>query len=263
MKIDVPYGQEPPNFAVQSSNLRWEMKFDFPSNESLIYEIITSEHWPVAIADGDIIKTDWDKRLRARTICNNLLPSLSGLSLLSVGDCPYIVDNANKYTTKADHIGVNAILQSDLKDKYDIILLYDIIDHISDNKRVRLLNVVKQNLEQNGCIVCRCHPWLSIHGGHCYDRLNKAYAHLFLGDKLKDYQSIAVDKIQEPLTYYDDLYSKLGLKTVDATRYSIEIPDTINQDDIVEYLANKYRLTPPIMRKSMATTFIDYKLKPI
>lgn len=62
---------------------------------------------------------------------------------------------------------------------YDIIMLYDVLDHCEDPLKV--MADVKRLLKWGGVVYVRCHPWTSKHGSHLYkDGLNKAYIHLFL-----------------------------------------------------------------------------------
>ena len=63
---------------------------------------------------------------------------------------------------------------------YDVILLYDVLDHCKDV--VGVMQSVKSLLKYNGGVVyVRCHPWTSKHAIHSYKQgLNKAFVHLFL-----------------------------------------------------------------------------------
>lgn len=69
---------------------------------------------------------------------------------------------------------------------YDVILLFDVIDHISNESPTYLLNKLKDLLTDTGKIYIRCHPFISKHGTHLYHELNKAYVHLvFTNDEIK------------------------------------------------------------------------------
>lgn len=62
---------------------------------------------------------------------------------------------------------------------YDVVFLYDVLDHCQDP--VGLMNQVQSVLKRDGSVYVRCHPWVSVHGGHLYKQgLNKAFIHLFL-----------------------------------------------------------------------------------
>lgn len=64
-------------------------------------------------------------------------------------------------------------------DSYDIIMLYDVLDHCEDP--VGLMKQVHSLMKRNGIVYARCHPWSSKHASHLYKSgLNRAYIHLFL-----------------------------------------------------------------------------------
>lgn len=65
------------------------------------------------------------------------------------------------------------------KSYYDVIFLYDVLDHAQDP--LMIMNQVKSVLKQDGIVYVRCHPWVSKHATHLYKQgINKAYLHLFL-----------------------------------------------------------------------------------
>lgn len=62
---------------------------------------------------------------------------------------------------------------------FDIIMLYDVLDHCADP--VEVMAQVKSLLRKDGCVYVRCHPWTSKHATHLFKQgVNKAYLHLFL-----------------------------------------------------------------------------------
>lgn len=62
---------------------------------------------------------------------------------------------------------------------YDVIMLYDVLDHCVDPLDV--MSKVKSCLKPGGLIVVRCHPWTSRTATHLYKQgINRAYLHLFL-----------------------------------------------------------------------------------
>lgn len=65
--------------------------------------------------------------------------------------------------------------------QFDIIMLYDVLDHCKDPELV--MKQVKSLLNTNGVVYVRCHPWISTHGCHLHSlnpELNKAFLHLFI-----------------------------------------------------------------------------------
>jgi len=63
---------------------------------------------------------------------------------------------------------------------YDVIMLFDVLDHCEDP--VGVMQKVKSLLKlSGGSVYVRCHPWTSKHATHAYKQgLNKAFIHLFL-----------------------------------------------------------------------------------
>lgn len=261
MKIELSTLDDPPDFVFKSTNVKYEIKFDIPKDEDTLFELLTSDYWPEAVDPTNIIESDWDKLIRAKSIINNLLPDINNKAILCVGDCPKIAQVAKDRAKSSDYMGINRIQSEDLHKKYDIILLYDILDHVSALKRFAIMNIAKSLLAHNGQIVCRCHPWTSIHGGHCYQRLNKAYANLFLGYRLSEYQDISVDRISNPAEYYDNFFKECGLDILKVDKAVDEIPKMIDQDDVIRYLSEKYNMEPSVLRSSMQIVFIDYHLQ--
>lgn len=69
---------------------------------------------------------------------------------------------------------------SDLKKSYyDVVFLYDVLDHCEDPLFV--MDTIKTLVKSDGVVYVRCHPWVSKHATHLYKQgINKAYLHLFL-----------------------------------------------------------------------------------
>lgn len=69
------------------------------------------------------------------------------------------------------------------KAKYDIVLLYDVLDHAKNP--IEILNRIKEVLAPDGKVYIRCHPYSSRHGGHLYQKDNRAFIHLFENKEIK------------------------------------------------------------------------------
>lgn len=99
---------------------------------------------------------------------------------------------------------------------YDIILLYDVLDHVSDDT-VDLLKSVVALMSMGGRCYIRCHPFTAPHGGHTHPQCNKAFAHLIL-----DQDSIrrmgakmpSTRPIHNVLTTYRKWFEAAGLKII-------------------------------------------------
>jgi 2-polyprenyl-3-methyl-5-hydroxy-6-metoxy-1,4-benzoquinol methylase len=100
------------------------------------------------------------------------------------------------------------------KSPYDIILIYDVLDHTKQNP-VDLLNQAKSLLSDTGNIYLRCHPWCGRHGGHLYRKTNKAFIHVvFSDDELKELglEPEKMIKVKLPMKTYEDYIKASGLK---------------------------------------------------
>ena len=97
---------------------------------------------------------------------------------------------------------------------YDIILIYDVLDHAKGESMSEILDRAKSVLSDDGRIYLRCHPWCGRHGGHVYRKINKAFAHLVLTeDELKE-MGVEIEpnqKVLFPLVTYSRVIEEAGL----------------------------------------------------
>ena len=113
------------------------------------------------------------------------------------------------------------------KGPYDVIFVYDVLDHIVDEDPIELLQDARSVLAPGGKVFIRCHPWCSRTGSHNYRTLNKAWIHLFFSEEeLREMgcDPLPVKKILHPMLTYEDWFSKSGFKTVseNTCRQSVE-----------------------------------------
>lgn len=105
------------------------------------------------------------------------------------------------------------------KGPYDLIFLYDVIDHVIGETPQEILIKAKSVLSDSGIIKMRCHPFISKHGGHLYNKVNKAYAHLVLsrdemiklGHDFKNYPTV---RVTMPIRTYNKYIEDAQLKIV-------------------------------------------------
>jgi len=62
---------------------------------------------------------------------------------------------------------------------YDIVVLYDVLDHAINEKPVNILNNIKKLIHKKSIVFIRFHPWCCRHGAHLYQKINKAFVQLF------------------------------------------------------------------------------------
>lgn len=172
---------------------------DYDDFESLKAALL-SDKWPEAVNPNMICHPDneSDKLERGRGIIEMLIEEdLKGLKILDFGcgegQCSFVAteyeptlvcgydiksfDTWNKYKHN------NLIFTSNFSDvsahgPYDIVILFDVLDHLKEDDPTEVLSMIRSVLADNGKIYMRCHPFVSRHGTHLYHELNKAYAHL-------------------------------------------------------------------------------------
>ena len=119
---------------------------------------------------------------------------------------------------------------------YDVILLYDVLDHIIDEDPQTIKESIYGVLKDNGKVHIRCHPWCSKHGTHAYKSLNKAYIHLFFSPEDlagMGIRTIPTRKIIHPITTYDDWFSKAGFKKIESNVLRDNVEPFFEQEDVL------------------------------
>ena len=197
--------EEPQVQAQSESPLPKEKTVDYDSFESL-KNAVKSDKWPAAVNPNLICdpNSQKDKEERARGIIELMIEEdLKGKKFLDFG-CGdgSVVATSTEYETELS-VGFDisqqpwepregSIFTYDYEvvvqnGPYDIILLFDVLDHLKAEPPVTVLKKLKSLLKNDGKIYMRCHPFVSRHGTHLYHELNKAYLHLvFTNDELNE-----------------------------------------------------------------------------
>lgn len=183
-------------------------------------------------------------------------------------------------TSLADNIrfyqDLNQILDEYRFNKFDIIIMNDVFDHLiptSDYERElyvetlhdfymrRLSNIV------DGEIILRCHPWFSKTGGHLQRKMNMAYIHLVL-NKL-DYdmanmanEEVSVHKLLYPIEYYRNCFNRSGMKIKEETIKSVELNDFIMTDILPKAFAllDGTTMNINVLAEIMKIDYVYYRL---
>lgn len=154
------------------------------------------------------------------------------------------------------------------KQSFDIILLYDVLDHYKEFVHPHeLMNFVKELKSPNGKIYLRCHPSSSRHSGHLYNKINKAFIHLIAAEEeLKDlgyqYEPAAFGSLW-PLATYRGIFAQAGLKIEleEVMRRPVEgffKTDKIIKNRIMKKFGLKENATFPDFQ--LEQCFLDYVL---
>ena len=205
------------------------------SELSLLTEILESDNWPKAVPDNQIcdLTSEEDKRHRAKGIVDIILDrSLDGKRFLDVG-CGegHVCEHLANYSSPKVCVGYDierpdaTLWASDslnlvddwvmVKDRapYDVILLYDVLDHTYEGEVVPLLKRVKDVCAKDAVIFVRTHPWCGRHGGHLYHKTNKAFLHLIFTEvELIDmgFSVPQMQKVLHPQKRYGEWFNKAG-----------------------------------------------------
>lgn len=242
---------------------------DFEEMKTLLF----SDQWPSAVADDEICKTEDDKIERAEGILD-LIPSVVGQKFLDFGCGEGHVakkakelgaavslgydnqkqwnDNVDCLTTDFDEVVRNM--------PYNIILLFDVLDHCKNP--VELLKQVKSVAAPDAYIFCRCHPWISKHGGHVYQTINKAYVHVFFTDDELEQLGVKMSfnqKVLFPIDTMKKWISESGLVISSHKMWSGKVSEFFENNDLIKKrVPAKFDKFPTWQ---MSQNFNDYELK--
>lgn len=264
-----------------------EIETDFQK----LKDLLNSKEWPDAVSPDLIcdIASEEDKMDRAEGVLSIVLDeSLNGSKFLDFG-CGegHMVLQAKKegatvsvgYDIKEqswDKHSTNelsVILTTDFErvkenGPYDVILLYDVLDHVDDQELV--LEQIKQVSSASTEIFVRTHPWAGRHASHLYKEINKAFIHLVFTEEELDEMGFGKAESKKPsnpallpLWTYDQLFKN---------KFTI-INHNIDRDAIEPFFKTNQLVKSRIMNNftdknigdfpehQMGQSFIDYKLK--
>jgi 2-polyprenyl-3-methyl-5-hydroxy-6-metoxy-1,4-benzoquinol methylase len=151
------------------------------------------------------------------------------------------------------------------KGPYDVVLLFDVLDHLEKEQPIDVLKQAASVLKPTGRIYMRTHPWTSRHATHMYHDLNKAYVHLVFTEEELD--QIATSKHKEnnigvkyPIKTYSDFIKAAGLKEVSRREIKEAVEPFFKIPKIAQRIMNNidFRQFP---EWQMSLQFIDYVLE--
>lgn len=254
-----------------------------------IDELIESKFWPEAIPSALIASDDAKIRFRSKTIVRSYVGNVTGKKILDFG-C------GNGYCTReaisagaAISVGydikrnstwdevqpsnlspavVDPILTTDFDEvlkyaPYDIILMYDVVDHIRPDEINDAISKVISACDYKTFVKVRCHPWTSIHGGHTYEKLNRAYGHLLLSDEnLEIYQSEYVNKITRPMATYKKYFEEFTVLNTVSHKSLInnELNGILKDKTIIDMIEKKLGGDKEWQSMVLPIEFVDYLL---
>lgn len=254
--------------------------------------LLESDEWPEAVFQIQIAdeNSESDKEERAEGITDMILPPLDGKKFLDFGCGEGHIVNC---TSKSAEMSVGydivknpksrfeweaekekILLTTDLekarsKGPYDVILLYDVLDHAQVQTPGEILKLVCSLLSDEGKVYLRTHPWTSRHGGHAYRKLNKAFVHLvFTEEELKsmDIELEPNMKVNFPISSYNSWIKDSGLiKSMEPELDEQEVEPFFSKKTIVKdrilklFEAEEWKQECPVWQ--MSQCFWDYVLE--
>jgi hypothetical protein len=264
-------------FSSMLSNPSISITGSFPTDPDEIEQLILSKYWPEAVPDRQIITSLELIEKRAKVIVEAFLPNLSGKKFLDfgcgTGHCVKFAKETAEiavgFDITKDEVwdAIDALLFLDF-DKvkengpYDHIMLYDVFDHIPEEDVEEAMVRIAELSHEDTVIKIRCQPWTGIHGGHVYENLNRAYAHLFLSDEqLKRYQTVFTRKITRPIATYMAAWDKGGFKVVSSELHTKSLGEFFQDEDVSTFLNKSGLGVAKWQQDVLPIEFVDYTLK--
>lgn len=254
-----------------------------------IDNLILSDMWPNEVAPSLVVRNDQQIAVRAKSIAHSYgLHNMRGKKFLDFGcgngavvleackiglaafgydpikQWPDDVVLSQDLTYESGNFALSTDLDQILSNgPYDIIGLYDVVDHIMTHEEaVEALSFVRKCATPNTIIKVRCHPWTSRHGGHLYETINKAYAHILLSDEeYQKHAKVKVRKITRPIAEYAKIFDKAGLREVHCDKSRIPMEKLFSSEPLVRILSSKLSGDAGWQSQVLPMTFIDYTLK--
>lgn len=251
-------------------------------------EALSSTRWPEAVNPNLICDPDSesDKEDRGRGIIELMIEEdLKGLKFLDFGcgeghcaslsasygtslSVGYDMKDNAKWSAHAPQ--PNMLFTTNYQEvlnrgPYNVILLFDVIDHVEHEEPIALLTRAASALADGGKIYMRCHPFTSRHATHLYHDLNKAYIHLvFTDEELK--QILPEPKHAEinngvtyPIKTYNQYIDAAGLKTVSKREITEKFESFFRIPVISDRIIKKTKMSS-YPEFQMTVQFVDYVL---
>ena len=279
-------GESAPNLMLNEKRIALENDTEF----GLLKGLLESDEWPEAVFSAQIAdeSSESDKMERAEGISDILLPPFSGKKFLDFGcgeghvakyvsseasfSVGYDVTRSPTCQLEWENKTEKLLLTTDFEKvkaegPFDIILIYDVLDHSHESPEEVLLKA-KSLLYEEGKIYLRCHPWTGRHGGHAYRKINKAFVHLVFDEKELSELGVIVEhnrKVLRPINTYNKAIEGAGLKRSEPEVDTQEVEAFFEENPLVRSrilkslgLVNWTSDTPAFQ---MSQCFLDYVLK--
>ena len=248
-------------------------------------KLVEQEQWPEAINCNIICNPDseQERKDRGRGIVELMIEeNLKGLKFLDYGcgcgSCVLAADELGAMTS----IGYDVEKGKDWNDKnftmafeevqqngpYDVVLFYDVLDHLVGEEPVEALKKIHSVLKPDGKVYMRCHPWTSRHATHMYSNpeTNKAYLHLVFNEQeikemFPEAEIIPNIGINRPIIQYAGIIEESGFVQESRRETSDQVENFFKIPAISERIIANSNTDGKFPEFQMSLQFIDYCLR--
>jgi 2-polyprenyl-3-methyl-5-hydroxy-6-metoxy-1,4-benzoquinol methylase len=153
------------------------------------------------------------------------------------------------------------------KKPFDVILIYDVLDHVMDGSQAAMLNYCASVLSQQGKIYVRCHPWIGRSGIHQVHDFNKAFIHVILkDDELNQLlptrkHILNSNKWVNPEKRYEEFFAKARLKVISKNVTRDVVDDIFKSNDSLSERIITNTGSTQFPETSLGINFVDYVLQ--
>lgn len=250
--------------------------------KAYLREKLFSDEWPKAVDPDILLNSSQVQEARAEQILEILVTdnfknmmfldfgcgegyvtvaSAKQGTKLSVG---YDIENKWTFENKDNYLFTQDWNKVKELSPYDIVLLFDVLDHVQDP--VETLINIRRLLSDRGRVYLQCHPWSSRHGGHLYDKLNKAFVHLILDSeeltRLGFVSPVIPQKVKQPLKMYRKWFEEAGYSIQTEIPITEPIEDYFLNDMSIQDCLQKHWPGEPIASYA-SISVVDYIIEPI
>lgn len=148
---------------------------------------------------------------------------------------------------------------------YAMVLLYDVLDHMSVIDMIKSLSDIKKVLADKSQVFLRVHPFTSRNGSHF--SIDRAFLHLMLTTDEMNRLRIErqnVEMIINPMHFYDDLFGLLGFTVVRKIVHQTSVEEFISRTYLGRIRDIHFNISDgdDHIKEVLSVDFIDYWLNP-
>jgi len=242
--------------------------------------LLNGPDWPEAVPQFLICSwTEADKKERAEGIVDFIDMDLTGKKVLDFGcgeghlvklltekainATGYDIQKKGELDWEVTEAGLLTTDWEKAKQQkpYDLVLLYDVLDHATDP--VACMNQLREVCSPETIVMVRTHPFCGPHGGHLYQKINKAYVHLVFTESELEGMGYPLEPIQKvfyPLATYETWFKNGGFSITKKNTVKNFVADFFKSSKLVRSRISKtYPKEFPEWQMSQA--FNDYVVK--